>query len=93
MRVGDYTVSYAENVVLVAESREVVFHIVDEFGRECDRTNLMINVDKNKVLVVRKVQIADIEKVRVNWEGVEKAVKFKCSGGISADWGMEEVDS
>ena len=43
--------------VLVAETREHLKHIVNEFERACDRIGMKINVGKSKVLMVKKEQM------------------------------------
>ena len=43
--------------MLMSISREDLQFIVNELGRVCDRMMLKVNVDKWKVLLVRKNQI------------------------------------
>ena len=45
---------YADDIVLVAETREHLQYIVSEFERACDSMNLEINVGKHKVLTIKK---------------------------------------
>ena len=45
---------YADETVLVAETKEHLQHIVSEFERACDSIGLKINVGESKVLVVKK---------------------------------------
>ena len=47
-------VLYADDTVLVAETREHLQHIVSEFERACDSIGLKINVGKVKVLTILK---------------------------------------
>ena len=47
-------VLYADDTVMVAETREHLHHIVSEFERPCEGMRLKINVGKSKVLVVKK---------------------------------------
>ena len=42
---------YADDAVLVAETREHLQRIVNKFERSCDTMGLKINVGKSKVLV------------------------------------------
>ena len=64
------------DTVLVAEIREYLKHIVNEFERECDSMGLKINAGKNKVLVVIKNQRGSYEKVKVNGEKMQEVDKF-----------------
>ena len=43
-----------DDTVMMELGRNDVLNILDEFGRACDIMSLRINVDKVKVLVVRK---------------------------------------
>ena len=61
---------------MLAETREHLQYIVNEFERACDRMGLKISVEKNKVLVVRKNQRGSCEKIRVSWEEIPKVEKF-----------------
>ena len=45
---------FADDTVLVAETKEHLQHIVSEFERACVSMGLKINVRKSKVLVVIK---------------------------------------
>ena len=45
---------YADDTVLVAETKEHLQHIVSEFERACDSMGIKINVGESKVLVVKK---------------------------------------
>ena len=47
---------YADNTMLVAESREHLQHIVNEFERTCDIMELKVNFKKGKGLEVKKNQ-------------------------------------
>ena len=60
-------VLYADDSVLVAETRNHLQHIVSEFARACDSMGLKINVGKSKTLAVKKDQTGNCEKVRVNY--------------------------
>ena len=44
----------SDDTVLVAETRDHLQHIVNEFESACDRMQLTTNVGKSKVLMVKK---------------------------------------
>ena len=48
--------------------------------RACDSMDLRINVGKSKVLMVKKDQMGNCEKVRVNWELMQEVDKFNYLG-------------
>ena len=59
---------YADDTLLVAETREYLQHIVSKFQRACDSTGLKINVRKSKVLTTKKDQLGSCERVKMNGE-------------------------
>ena len=61
--------------VLAAESKEDLQNVSRKFTRACERTNISINADKNKVQESRKFR-AHLEKVKVSREGLDEVVKF-----------------
>ena len=75
-------VLYADNTVWVAETREHLHHIVNEFEGACDSMGLRLNVGKNKVLTIKKDQMGCCEKVRVDGEEVQEVDKFNYLGVI-----------
>ena len=82
-------VLYADNSVLVAETREHIQDILSVFERVCDSMGLKINVRKSKVLMVEKDQMGSCEKVRVNGEEIQEVDKFNyLEVMISTDGGM-----
>ena len=70
-------VLYADDAVLIANSREEHLHTADEFGRVCDRLRLVINVDKSKVLVVKLDQRPNVVKVKMSEEELEEVMELK----------------
>ena len=68
--------------MLIAETREHLQQIVNEFVRTCDSIGLKIDVGKSKVLVVKKDQRESNEKVRVSWEEMQEVEKFNYLGVI-----------
>ena len=84
-------VLYANDTVLVAETRENPHHIVSEFERACDSMGLKTNVGKSKVLTIKKDQMGSCEMVRVNGEELYEVDKFNYLGVmISTDRDMGE---
>ena len=82
-------VLYADDTVLVAETREHLQHIASEYKRVCDSMGLKINVGKSKVLMVKKNQMLSCEKGRVSREEMQKVDKINYLGVmISRDGGM-----
>ena len=51
-RVRNKQVLYADDTVLVAETREHLQHNVREFERACESMELKINVGKSKMLTI-----------------------------------------
>ena len=47
-------VLYADDRVLVAETRKHLQHTVNKIGRTCDRMGLKVNVGNSKLLVTKK---------------------------------------
>ena len=41
---------FADNTALMADSEEKLCRLVSEFGRECERRKLRVNVGKSKVM-------------------------------------------
>ena len=55
--------------MLVAETREHLQPIVNEFERACDSMRLKINVRRSKMFMVKKDQIGSCKKVKVKVSG------------------------
>ena len=55
--IGIKQVLYADDAVLVAETRAHLQHIVSESERACDSMGLKINVRKSKMLMIKKDQM------------------------------------
>ena len=73
-------VLYADDMVLVAETREHLKHIVREFERTCDSMGLKIDVGKSTVLTIKNDQIGNSEKVMVNGGGNERCGQYYLLG-------------
>ena len=69
-------VLYADDTVLVPETRGHLQYNVSEFERACDSMGLKINIGKSKVLAIKKDQMGSCEKVRVNGEEIQEVRKF-----------------
>ena len=63
---------------------------MSKFERACDSMGLKINVGKSKSLTIKKNQMGNCEKVRVNEEQLQEGDKFKYLGSLSTDGGMGE---
>ena len=62
---------------------------MNEFERAYDGMGLEVEVEKNKMLVVKKDQRGSCEKVRVSGEEMQEVDQFNNLGGmISTDGGM-----
>ena len=57
--------------------KENISTIVTEFEKACDGMGLKINVEKSKVLTIKKDQTESCEKLRVNGEEMQEMDKFK----------------
>ena len=56
-------VLYANDKILVAETREHLQQTVSENERACDSMGLKINIGKSKMLTIKKDQMGSCEKV------------------------------
>ena len=75
--------------VFVAERREYIQNIVNEFERACGSMGLKINVWKSKVLMVKRNLRGSCDNVRVSGEEMQKVDKFNYLGVmISTNSGM-----
>ena len=57
--------------MLMGKSRED-FRFMNEFEKTCERLKVKISVGKSEVLVIRKDQRRNIEKVKVNGKRMEE---------------------
>ena len=61
------------------------------FERACDSRGLKVNVEKSKVLMIKKDQMGSCKKVKVSREEMQEVDKFNCLAVmISIDGGMGE---
>ena len=67
---------YADDTVLIAETREHLQYIVSEFERACDSMGLKINAGKSNILTIKKEQVGSCERVRVNGEEMQEVDNF-----------------
>ena len=87
--VGKLSKYYMQMTVLVAETREHLQHTVSEFERACDSMGLKINVEKSKVLTIKRDQMGSCEKVKGNRGEVQEVDKLNSLGlMIGTDGGM-----
>ena len=68
---------YADERVLVAETREHLHLTESEFERTCDGMRLKINVGNSKLLGVRKDQKGSVKNLRVRGGEMQEVDKFK----------------
>ena len=69
--------------MFMAESREALL-------RMCERMKFNISVNRSKVLLVRKIQRVNAEKIKVNKGGMVGVVKFRYLGMTNVDCGITE---
>ena len=50
LRLKKKEVLFADNTALVADSEKKLCRLMSEFGKECKRRKLMVNVGKSKVM-------------------------------------------
>jgi len=55
---------FADDTVLLAESREMLQKVVDEFDTVCKRRKLKVNVGKSKVMVFERARGEMVEFMR-----------------------------
>ena len=70
-------VLYADDTVLMTETREDLQHTESEFERACDRMKLKINVDMSEARMIRKDQRANTEKVKCKLDVNDRGVKYR----------------
>ena len=62
---------FADDTALVADSEEKLCRLVSEFGRECKRRKLKVNVGKSKVMRCSRIGNGDRMHVILNSEPLE----------------------
>ncbi len=68
---------YADDTVLLAESKAMLQRIVDESERVCKRRKLKVNAGKSKVMVFERAR--------------EQTINFARPYGVGSEAGMREV--
>ena len=58
---------FADDTALVADSEEKLCRLVSEFGRECERRKLRVNVGKSKVMRCSRYGNGDRMHVTKRW--------------------------
>ena len=81
---------FAHDTALVADSEEKLCRLVSEFGRECERRKLRVNVGTSKVMRCFRYGNGDRMHVILNGEPLEEVDCFKYTGSqVAADGGCE----
>ena len=81
---------FADDTALVADSEEKLCRLLNEFGRECERRKLRVNVSKSKVMRCPRYGNGGRMHVILNGEPSAKVDCFKYLGSqVAADGGCE----
>jgi hypothetical protein len=75
---------YADDTILLAESREDLQLLLNTFSEYCLEWKLKINVNKTKALIFSKERIENTLKFYINNEEIEIVKNFKYLGVIFA---------
>lgn len=71
---------FADDTVIVADSKEKLCRLIDEFGKVCDRRKLRVNVSKSKVMRCSREENVIGMNVRMNGEQMEEVKSFDYLG-------------
>ena len=80
-------VLYADDTLLVGETREHLPHIVIELERACGIMGPKVNVGKSKVLAVKKGRRGSCEKGRVSGEEMQEVDALEAERGLTRGLG------
>ena len=81
---------FADDTAQLADSEEKLCRLVSEFGRECERRKLRVNVGKSKVMRCSRYGNGDRMHVILNGEPLEEVDCFNYLGSqVAADGGCE----
>ena len=82
---------YADDTVLIGDSKESLQRLLNEFNNVCERRKLKVNVGKSKVMVCGKVERRERLNLRLNEEILEEVDSFRYLGSIvSKNGGVSE---
>ena len=82
---------FADDTALVADLEEKLCRLMSEFGRECERRKLRVNLGKSKVMRCSRHGNGDRMHVILNGEPLEEVDCFKYLGSqVAADGGCEK---
>ena len=73
---------YADDTVLIGDSKESLQRLLNEFNNVCERRKLKVNVGKSKVMVCGKVERRERLNLRLNEEILEEVDSFRYLGSI-----------
>ena len=71
---------FADDTAQLADSEEKLCRLVSEFGRDCERRKLRVNVGKSKVMRCSRYGNGDRMHVILNGEPLEEVDCFKYLG-------------
>ena len=83
---------FADDTVVVADSKRKLCQLVTEFGRVCERRKLRVNVGKSKVMRCTRNEDGARLNVMLNGEALEEVDQFKYLGSVIATNGGVEAD-
>ena len=73
---------YADDTVLIGESKEELQRLLNEFDNVCERRKLKVNVGKSKVMVCGKNEREESLSLSLKGEVLEEVESFKYLGSI-----------
>ena len=83
---------FADDTVVVADSKEKLCRLVAEFGVVCERRKLRVNVGKSKVMRCTRNEDGTRLNVILNGEALEEVNQFKYLGFVIAANGRIDAD-
>ena len=83
---------FADDTVVVADSKRMLCQLVAEIGRVCERRKLRVNVGKSKVMRCTKNEDGARLNVMLNGVVLEEVDQFKYLGSVIAANGGVEAD-
>ena len=83
---------FADDTVLVADSKKKWERLVEEFGRVCRRRKLNLNVAKSKVMRIKRDSMVGETNIMMDGEALEKVAVFKYLGSLVTTVGGVEAD-
>ena len=78
---------YADDTVLIDDSKENLQHLLSEFGRVCERRKLKVNVEKSKVMMCSRREDRANLNLSLNGKILEEVHSFKYLGATVSENG------